>query len=119
MGNRCSRDIAGFSLLELTLSIVLLSTLMLLTLPSYQHIITQHRRRVAITTLATLILNPQQTAPLPKIRGYTLNLEQLTPTSYLINATPTASQAQHTYPCGRLTLYTNGKRLPKKPACWR
>ncbi len=123
----------AFSLIELLISLAIAALLAAMTIPSYQHYILQARRVEGQTALLDAANRMERyysqthsyqdsTLSLLGLTAsttngyYTLSLSQLSDTSYLIEASPNATQKDDT--CGTLAINQLGQRLPDISGCW-
>lgn len=136
-----SRD-KGFSLIELMVTVLIISVLAAIAIPSYLDKVLKSHRTEAKTTLVDLAgreeryfntNNQYSAAPAdlgytgawPQTVGsgyYTVNVvvnNAVTPATYTITATSTGNQTKDT-PCATFTLTSTGQQTssPNTSACW-
>ncbi|OGT35456.1 MAG: hypothetical protein A3F11_01640 [Gammaproteobacteria bacterium RIFCSPHIGHO2_12_FULL_37_14] len=119
--------INGFHLIELLITIFIISILATISSPLYTQYLTQARRLEAATVLSKLAIamehyyiehNTYQGATLATLHfpnhigknHYQLNIQSIVDDDFLIIATPLAAQSKNDPLCGSLMLKANGEK---------
>lgn len=130
---------AGFTLMELLITVVIIAVLAVLAIPVYNHYIVKSRRTDAINTLLAIQLAQEQYRNTHTTYGnlgavwngattsnegyYSLTITNLSSTSYTITAIGTGSQttdSSGSTSCATMTLtYSNGTTTKTPAVCWR
>lgn len=129
----------GFQLMELMVTLFIISLLIAISLPRYSHHLVQARRLEAENMLAKLALTIEQYylshhtyqgATIAALRfpefvaknNYQLKIELADDDTYLLMANPLGFQAEKDTLCGALTLHSSGEKnirgLGKIEDCW-
>lgn len=111
----------GFTLIELMITVAILSLLVLMSYPSYQDYILKGRRieaKVALLTLAATLTQDPMKPFIDKSSGGFYHLQKTieSPTEYTLIATPIGPQAvDH---CGRFMLTNTHLKSAQQADCW-
>lgn len=129
----------GFHLIEILITLAIISILITLGIPMYSHYVTQERRLEAATILSQLALaleqyhieqNSYEQATLPLLHfpktiaknTYQLAIQSATDTQYFLTATPLGIQAIRDVACATLTLNAKGEKgntgAKEADECW-
>lgn len=118
-----NRKVAGFTLIELMITVVVFSIIAVIAVPTYRDYVSKSRRADAKAALLNLSLaeekwranNIAYTGTLSNLGSssspegyYTLSVVSWTTTSYLLQATRNASGPQNNDGCGNYRINQNG-----------
>ncbi len=106
----------GFSLLELMVTLSIISILTLVGYPSYHYQLAKSHRYLAEIALAELAQNPEKELT-QTIKGYVLEKRSSDETHFTIKAIPQAEQLRWDA-CGTLSLSSEGKTEGLQKNCW-
>lgn len=135
--HRPSKRIAGFTLLELMVTITVVAILTTIAIPAYSQYVRKARRAQAKADLVEIAQLMERSYTLNRTYagytlpftnsprdngatvGYTLSLPTLTASTYVIRATPTGGQVND--PCGSLSISQTGAKTATgstPTGCW-
>ena len=129
-GDSQTQAMAGFTLIELMIAVLIVSLLAMVAVPSYQDYLRQARRVEAQASLIDLQQDlekwrvnntsysgcPSDTCAAPSSDYYDFSVTSANPTSYSIQAVAKSSQTADS-DCTPLTLDQDGTRGPN--GCWK
>ncbi len=130
------RQTAGFSLLEVTVTLSIFAIVVVLAMPSYQHVLVKVRRTEALTTLMNLSSTLERLyikqgnykdakfsqlirAKLLSTKYYHFSLSFPKDHQYMLKATPQNTQAMQDGSCGILSMDNTGKKTVSGTLDWR
>ncbi len=123
----------GFTLIELMITVALISILAAVALPSYQAHIRKSTRSEAQSFMMTVAARQQQflvdtrsyaatvaavgiAVPTKVAAAYTVTMPAPTPAGFTLTLTPSGAQADE--PCGTLSINQAGTKTAAKSSCW-